>query len=497
VAKKILLVEPAYESKYPPLGLMKISTYHRKIKNDEVKFIRGCNDEVRDEYWDRIYITTLFTYTWKETIKTIRYYKETVFSLRRKIYVGGILASLMPNELFNETGILPIIGLLDHPRKIDQDDNIIIDDLPPDYEILNQVVFPYAYKDAYLGYATRGCPRNCEFCAVNKFEPKYLSYIDIKKLISEIKNQNGEKQNLLLMDNNVLFSNNFDKIIEDIKESGFIRGATFGKTRRRRYVDFNQGLDARLLTERKMKRLAEIPLEPMRIAFDDINYKNAYIKTVRLAHKYGQKDMSNYILYNYKDKPEDFYERLKINIDLNEEFKAKAGNSSAVKTTVYSFPMRYIPLNAKDRNVDTGNLNWNKRYLRGVQVILSVIKGPVMPGKQFFEQAFGRNPEEFIETLLMPDEFIRNRVKPNWQKIKVYEKRLMPYIRQWKQTYLKLNESEKNKLIDALSDNNLKHIQYSFDNTSSKKIKRLLKYHLMAPNIVKKYKIVDKNKNDK
>jgi hypothetical protein len=73
----------------------------------------------------------------------------------------------------------------------------------------------------------------------------------------------------------------------------------------------------------------------------------------------------------------------------------------------------------------------------------------------------------------------------------------MPYIRQWKKTYLKLNESEKKKLIDALSDNNLKHIQNSFDNTSSKRIKRLLKYHLMAPNIVKKYKIVDKNKNDK
>ena len=127
------------------------------------------------------------------------------------------------------------------------------------------------------------------------------------------------KQNLLLLDNNVLASPKFDQIIDDIKTVGFVRGATFGPTKRRRVVDFNQGLDARFLSSRKMARLMEIPLEPMRIAFDSIKYKNTYIKAVRLAHKYGQKNMSNYILYNYKDSPEDFYERLKINVKLNHE----------------------------------------------------------------------------------------------------------------------------------------------------------------------------------
>ena len=68
--KRILLVEPAYRTRYPPLGLMKIATYH-KMKGDEVVFVKGCKAHVRFEYWDRVYIGTLFTWTWDETI-TVR-----------------------------------------------------------------------------------------------------------------------------------------------------------------------------------------------------------------------------------------------------------------------------------------------------------------------------------------------------------------------------------------------------------------------------------------
>lgn len=489
--QNILLVEPAYKSKYPPLGLMKLSTYHRIIKGDNVRFVRGCDPNIRDQYWDRVYITTLFTYTWKETEKTINYYRETLFSFARKIFVGGILASLMPDELFNATGIQPVVGLLDDPKKIDLDDSEKIDALTPDYEILKQVDFEYTYTDAYLGYTTRGCHRNCEFCAVRKFEPEYKDYIDIKGMMEEVKDQYGEKQNLILMDNNILHSAKFDKIIDDIIYLGFFKGAKFGKTKRKRFVDFNQGLDARLLTEDRMKRLAEIPLEPMRLAFDGIKFKKSYVKAVRLAHKYGQKNMSNYILYNYKDTPEDFYERLRINIELNEEFKREADQGNGAKTTIYSFPMRYIPLNAKTRDVNTGNPYWNKRYLRGVQVILSVIKGPVMVGKQFFEQAFGRNEGEFKEIILMPDGFIRNRVKPNWKEIKSWEKRLMPYVKKWKDNYSKLSNSEKAELVEALMGNKLSIIQKAYEKAKSKRVKFLLENHLNS------ISIVNKCKNDK
>ena len=74
---KILLVEPGYKNKYPPLGLMKISAYH-KLKGDDVIFVKGENKELRAQMWDRIYITTLFTFYWRKTIKTIEYYMYSV-----------------------------------------------------------------------------------------------------------------------------------------------------------------------------------------------------------------------------------------------------------------------------------------------------------------------------------------------------------------------------------------------------------------------------------
>jgi hypothetical protein len=492
--KNILLVEPGYKTKYPPLGLMKLSTYHRKIKGDQVTFVKGCDRRIRDDFWDRIYITSSFTYYWKETVRTINFYRENLFSALRNFYVGGILATIMPNDLFKATGIRPIIGLLNDPQKIEQSDNIIIDNLPPDYEILDQVqnaAIHYNYKDSYLGYTTRGCKRNCDFCAVKDLEPEYIDYIDIHRLINEVKQLYGEKQNLLLMDNNVLFSKEFNRIIQDIKDAGFTKSSVFGKTRRKRSVDFNQGLDARLLNKEKMELLATIPLEPMRIAFDDIHLKNTYIRVVRLAHKYGQKNMSNYILYNHKDSPDDFFERLKINIDLNEEFeKEHEKNNNITKTIIYSFPMRFMPLNSKTREQDTGNKYWNKRYLRGLQVILNVIKGPVMPGRRFFFQAFGKNKHFFKAILLMPDEFIRNRLRvdKDWHQIKNLEEQWAPYVKEWMKNYFALKGKQRAYLIKILGSNDLQEINKVFPKINDSKVKKLVQYHFNAQEIVSEYR---------
>ncbi|MBW2738366.1 MAG: hypothetical protein JRE64_05830, partial [Deltaproteobacteria bacterium] len=92
---------------------------------------------------------------------------------------------------------------------------------------------------------------------------------------------------------------------------------------RQRHVDFNQGTDARLMKERHVKLLSQIALHPLRIAFDHLKDKEIYEEKIRLAAKYDIQHLSNYVLYNYDDTPEDLWQRLKINIDLNKELGLK------------------------------------------------------------------------------------------------------------------------------------------------------------------------------
>jgi hypothetical protein len=405
--RNILLVEPSYKTKYPPLGLMKIATYH-KLLNDRVVFVKGCIPGIKAERWDRVYVSSLFTYFWKETVDAIKYYRDSV-PRRTDVIVGGVLATLLRDDLEAETGATIIPGLLDNPGILDSGNKTKIDTLTPDYSILSNDNFSYELQNSYIGYATRGCPNRCDFCAVHQIETEFKGYIPIIRQIRLIEELYGEKRNLILLDNNVLASSRFKDIIEDIKVLGFKKGATYSYKNKagristvNRYVDFNQGLDARLLNEEKMALLSEIAIRPVRIAFDDIRFKKLYEDRVRLAAKHGLTNLSNYILYNFKDYPADFYDRLKINLDLNEE----------IGLQIFSFPMRYIDLKSKNRLVSTpGNTgeHWNPKFLRAIQCILIRTRGLVGTKRDYFLKAFGGDHEEFYKILLMPEPYIIHR----------------------------------------------------------------------------------------
>jgi hypothetical protein len=222
----VLFIEPSYYCKYPPLGLMKIAYYHKEIRGDFVWFSKGIlptqisegviekikrskyytdkyredinlfidevNGRLKNNTWDRVYVSTLFTYEWAKTIETIEYTKSLVDDINN-IYVGGILATLLDEDLERATGIKPIKGLLLDSAAIGFDDGINIDRLTPDYSILDNVDYNYPASNAYYTYTTRGCGMNCEFCAVKTLEPYYTDYIDIKPQIIEITKRYGEK----------------------------------------------------------------------------------------------------------------------------------------------------------------------------------------------------------------------------------------------------------------------------------------------------------------
>ena len=382
--KKVLLIEPLYKTKYPPLGLLKISRYH-KNSNDKVTFVKGYDKEVRNMKWDLVCITTLFTYQWNTVIKTIDYYKKCVDNID-KIRIGGIMASLLQKDIEKETGIKPYFGIW---KKIDN--------LKPDYHLLKESNY-MADWDASIGFTTRSCPNGCQFCAVPKLERD----CDINRHNSLENIIDPTKNDLILWDNNILASKKFPEIIEEIKKFGFYRGAKLG--RKKRYVDFNQGIDSRRLTEENMKLLSEIALRPLRIAFDDIELKEIYIKKILLAKKYNIKDLSNFVLYNFKDSPENFYERLRVNIELNRKYDLD----------IYSFPMRFASLDLKSRKDSAYKKGyeskWSEKELRGLQLILNATHGIVGPKMKFFDTAFGRNVDEFKEIInTRPEEKILYR----------------------------------------------------------------------------------------
>lgn len=417
----ILLLEPGYSNKYPPIGLMKISYFHKYIHHDYVRFAKGKLPETfKDKKWDRVYVTTLFTFEWPKTKEALEYALSVVKD-PTNVYTGGILATLMP-ELISEhfPTVKNNIGLLDKKGTLGLEHEECIDKLTLDYGILDDIKDQYVYPahDAYFTYMTRGCGMKCAFCAVQTLEPRYDPYISIKETIKRVDDAFGPKKDLLLMDNNVLISPHFDEIIDEIKELGFEKGATFKnpKTGRvvPRFVDFNQGLDAFLLNEHKAKRLGELAIKPARIAFDHIEDVDAYKKAIRLCANNGIDYMSNYLLYNgedftgkgnkyHADTPEDLYDRMHISMELQEELTKSTGR----KIAIFSFPMRYIPLSDLQRGfVGT---NWNKKYLRALQRMLIPTQGKGVSSRSFFEADFGRSSKEFVKFLMMPEEHLGYR----------------------------------------------------------------------------------------
>ena len=222
--KNILLIEPGYKNKYPPLGLMKLAAYHGPYgKRDNVKFIKGDEDKsVFSVYWDRIYVTSLFSFEWKEIGKAIDMAVAIAHGDTSKVFVGGIAASLMHDKFVAETkwrGIRFIKGLLseapavslqldDFSEELYSDDihGTPIEDLPPDYSILDHIKDQYTYPvhDAYFAYASRGCVRKCHFCGVPKLEGAQRDAQSITSVVNAINERYGVKRDLMLMDNNVV-----------------------------------------------------------------------------------------------------------------------------------------------------------------------------------------------------------------------------------------------------------------------------------------------------
>ena len=228
----VLLID--VDSKIPNLALMKLSAYH-KAQGDAVDLLKGLKIADRFEKYDLVYISCVFT---KNARAARRLAKRLSTSM--EVHIGGSgfdLVTTLPDE---------------------------IEHLMPDYELYE--------CDYSIGFTMRGCTRSCSFCIVREKEGYAHPVGDIYNFY----NPKFKSKKIVLLDNNILaLPHHFVKIANQIKKENLC-------------VDWNQGLDLKLVTPENAKILASLRFSPyMRFAWDNIKSEPQIRRGIQILKENG------------------------------------------------------------------------------------------------------------------------------------------------------------------------------------------------------------------
>jgi len=250
----------------------------------------------------------------------------------------------------------------------------------PDYSLLDED------PDYSITYASRGCVRKCKFCMVSRLEPEFRNRRDW------IRDLNPRAKRILFYDNNWLA-----KSVEDL-EYDAERIKKLQDMGQIQEVDFNQALDARLLTPEKAAILQGLKIYPLRFGFDNMGLDGIVQPAIKMMAKQGWFKFQYYTLYNYKDTPEDLYYRIKQSPILKEENNIE----------VTAVPMRYHPILDVASGRDYVGRHWSASALKGFMTIISrhstsgqisTVGGSVYSAIEEFEYWFGHDEKEFIRLI--------------------------------------------------------------------------------------------------
>ena len=226
------------------------------------------------------------------------HYRESYPNAR--INLGGIYATLMPEHAALAGADEVHSGLLQK-----------IDSYRPDYSLVPN-------WDSSIMFSSRGCIRKCAFCAVPRLEGKTQG--QAQSITDLIEPSHGKA---VLWDNNILGVPNWPEIVDELAAAGVS-------------VDFNQGLDARLITPDVAAYLSRLKIPIVRMAYDIPSEGPALERAIASLSKNGfsRRKIIIYTLYNFTDTPADFWRRV----------------SELLNWGVVSYPMRYEPLNSLTKN---------------------------------------------------------------------------------------------------------------------------------------------------
>lgn len=226
---------------WPNLALMKLSAWH-KSRGDTVEWWWGWGQ------YDRVYMSKVFDETYSPDVPE---------PLNAREIIKGGTGYGMDNHLPDE-----------------------VEHIYPDYSL-----YPALTKDTAYGFLTRGCPRGCNFCIVAEKEGR------ASKKVADLSEWWRGQKNIKLLDPNLLACREHMELLGQLAGSGA-------------WVDFTQGIDARLLTEKNIEAINEIKLRDIHFAWDYMKESEAVLRGLNLYAQRTERKVHNaygtvYCLTNY------------------------------------------------------------------------------------------------------------------------------------------------------------------------------------------------------
>ena len=248
---------------FPNIALMKISAYH-KAQGDSVEWYKP----MFSGHMDIVYMSKVFSFT-----------PDYGYKINAdKIVRGG-------------TGYC--IKLVNNKEVYDKSEDIQlpseIEHIYPDYSL-----YPELTKDTAYGFLTRGCPRGCSFCIVGKKEG-CCSY----KVADLSEFWRGQK-NIVLCDPNLIACKDWEELLQQLLDSKAV-------------VDINQGIDIRMMTERKAEMLKRLRIKNIHFAWDRYEDKDLIVPKLKLfkdVTQFGYRKMTVFMLTNFNTTFEQDLERV-------------------------------------------------------------------------------------------------------------------------------------------------------------------------------------------
>lgn len=253
---------------FPNIPLMKIATHFKK---------RGCLVEWYSpfEKYSKVFKSKVFFFTPD--------YENYICNAEQVIEGGtGYAYSKKYAEETNEFK-------MEYDRGYDSNLPDVIEREYPDYSI-------YGIKDTAFGFLTRGCPRNCSFCIVGKKEGL------CSRRVADLDQFWEGQKNIVLCDPNILACKSANNLLQQLVDS-------------KANIDFNQGLDARLLTDNKIELLQRCKIKSIHFAWDNYNDGPVILPKLKMFAEATKQNPHGhnaivYVLVNYNSTIEEDLERI-------------------------------------------------------------------------------------------------------------------------------------------------------------------------------------------